>query len=93
VFQARTSGVRVATNIAHRHQKIVETFAMAAHGTLIATGRAGMSAQRSDGAFAAIAVFWREFLRAAFNPYHPEQHYMRGPGPAWRAKHGTNVNP
>jgi hypothetical protein len=52
-----------------------------------------MSAQRSAGAFAAISVFWREFLRAAFNPYHPEQHYMRGPGPAWRAKHGTNVNP
>ena len=19
--------------------------------------------------------------------YHPEAHYMRGPGPAWRAKH------
>jgi hypothetical protein len=19
--------------------------------------------------------------------YHPERHYMRGPGPAWRAKH------
>jgi hypothetical protein len=19
--------------------------------------------------------------------YHPEQHYMRGPGPAWHAKH------
>ena len=23
-----------------------------------------------------------------FSSYHPEQHYMRGPGPAWRAKHG-----
>jgi hypothetical protein len=22
----------------------------------------------------------------AFNPYRPELHYMRGPGPAWRAK-------
>ena len=21
------------------------------------------------------------------NPYRPEQHYMRGPGPKWRAKH------
>jgi hypothetical protein len=21
--------------------------------------------------------------------YHPERHYMRGPGPAWRAKHGS----
>jgi hypothetical protein len=45
------------------------------------------------GGFAAIARFWREFLHAAFNPYHPEQHYMRGPGPAWRKKHETIVNP
>jgi hypothetical protein len=22
-----------------------------------------------------------------FNPYHPERHYMRGPGPKWHAKH------
>ena len=21
-------------------------------------------------------------------PYRPERHYMRGPGPKWRAKHG-----
>jgi hypothetical protein len=26
-------------------------------------------------------------LARAFNPYRPELHYMRGPGPAWRAKH------
>jgi hypothetical protein len=22
-----------------------------------------------------------------FDPYRPELHYMRGPGPKWRAKH------
>jgi hypothetical protein len=22
-----------------------------------------------------------------FDHYRPERHYMRGPGPAWRAKH------
>jgi hypothetical protein len=22
-----------------------------------------------------------------FDPYHPELHYMRGPGPKWREKH------
>ncbi|MBS0531021.1 MAG: hypothetical protein JSS22_16745 [Proteobacteria bacterium] len=32
-------------------------------------------------------TFWREFIATAFRPYRPEQHYMRGPGPAWRAKH------
>jgi hypothetical protein len=31
--------------------------------------------------------FWRQFMATAFNSYHPEKHYMRGPGPAWRAKH------
>jgi hypothetical protein len=35
-----------------------------------------------------IRGFWRQFFVAAFNPYRPERHYMRGPGPAWRAKHG-----
>ena len=27
-------------------------------------------------------------LKSLFDPYHPERHYMRGPGPKWRAKHG-----
>jgi hypothetical protein len=30
--------------------------------------------------------FWRQFFLRAFNPYRPELHYMRGPGPACRAK-------
>jgi hypothetical protein len=45
---------------------------------------------RSDGQsrpFAEIGNFWRQFLARAFDPYRPELHYMRGPGPAWRAKH------
>jgi hypothetical protein len=33
---------------------------------------------------------WRELIRDALRPYRPEQHYMRGPGPAWRAKHGNH---
>jgi hypothetical protein len=32
-------------------------------------------------------AFWRRFIATAFNPYRPELHYMRGPGPACRAKH------
>jgi hypothetical protein len=40
---------------------------------------------------AEIRGFWREFLTRAFNPYRPEQHYMRGPGPAWRAKYGADA--
>jgi hypothetical protein len=36
----------------------------------------------------ALAAGWRELTRNVLNPYRPERHYMRGPGPAWRAKHG-----
>ena len=35
--------------------------------------------------------FWRELTRDAVRPYRPERHYMRGPGPAWRAKHGVRT--
>jgi hypothetical protein len=38
-------------------------------------------------AFAEFRAFWGQFVARAFHPYHPELHYMRGPGPAWRAKH------
>jgi hypothetical protein len=38
-----------------------------------------------------IKGFWKRFFATAFNPYRPELHYMRGPGPAWRAKHGMNA--
>jgi len=37
-------------------------------------------------------AFWRQFFARAFNPYRPELHYMRGPGPAWRAKHPGRLN-
>lgn len=39
---------------------------------------------RPAGALDAIARRWR-WLR---DPYRPELHYMRGPGPKWREKHG-----
>jgi hypothetical protein len=35
-----------------------------------------------------IAEFIRLF-RSLSDSYHPELHYMRGPGPKWRAKHVT----
>ena len=34
------------------------------------------------------AGLWRELSRDVVRPYRPELHYMRGPGPAWRAKNG-----
>ena len=28
-------------------------------------------------------------LKVLFDPYRPELHYMRGPGPKWHAKHDS----
>ena len=42
---------------------------------------------KAEKPFAELFAFWRAFFGRAFNPYRPELHYMRGPGPAWRAKH------
>ena len=55
---------------------------------------AEMSAPRtapSKGLLAEIAEFWRTFIKAAFDPYHPEQHYRRGPGPACARKLGKTA--
>jgi hypothetical protein len=41
---------------------------------------------RQSGPLAEFRSFWRQFFTRAFNPYRPELHYMRGPGPACRAK-------
>jgi len=45
----------------------------------------------ASGLVTEITGFWRRFFATAFNPYRPELHYMRGPGPAWRAKHGMDA--
>ena len=42
--------------------------------------------------FAEFKAFWQHFFARAFNPYRPELHYMRGPGPAWRAKYISRSN-
>ena len=35
-----------------------------------------------------LIAFWQELTRDIGGPYRPERHYMRGPGPKYRAKHG-----
>ena len=34
---------------------------------------------------------WRRLTTSLFDPYRPELHYMRGPGPKWRAKHAPGA--
>ena len=45
-----------------------------------------------SGLLQEIRLFWRQFFVAAFSPYRPEQHYMRGPGPACAAKAKPSSN-
>jgi hypothetical protein len=35
----------------------------------------------------AIVAHCRRLIERACDPYRPEQHYMRGPGPKWHARH------
>jgi len=39
--------------------------------------------------FPPAAKAWRQLHKALFDTYRPELHYMRGPGPKWREKHGA----
>jgi len=48
----------------------------------------GSAAALLPNPFAALATLWNELTRDALRTYRPELHYMRGPGPACRAKIG-----
>jgi hypothetical protein len=48
--------------------------------------RSAAGRDQASGALADFRSFWRQFFIRAFNPYRPELHYMRGPGPACRAR-------
>jgi len=38
--------------------------------------------------FRSVVQRWQEQVARLFDPYQPELHYIRGPGPKWREKHG-----
>jgi hypothetical protein len=40
----------------------------------------------------AVADLWLTVTSQLFDSYHPERHYMRGPGPKWHAKHAAVVS-
>ena len=39
----------------------------------------------------AITTGWQNLIARMRDPYRPELHYMRGPGPKWRAKHPVHA--
>jgi hypothetical protein len=47
-------------------------------------GKIAPAASRAGGS---LARFWQGLMKDLFDPYRPERHYMRGPGPKWHEKH------
>ena len=43
------------------------------------------------GARNVVPHHWQRLVKQLLDPYRPELHYMRGPGPKWREKHALNV--
>jgi hypothetical protein len=44
-------------------------------------------AEVSGSGSARASEVWQALSKALFDPYRPELHYMRGPGPKWHEKH------
>jgi hypothetical protein len=55
-----------------------------------ATALSGLASKTAESAsdFASVA---RNLIKDVRDSYRPELHYMRGPGPKWRAKHQPSV--
>ena len=49
------------------------------------------SKNRTPSIGKAVVDLWHTVTTDLFGTYHPERHYMRGPGPKWRAKHARNT--
>jgi hypothetical protein len=55
--------------------------------TTRATARKFTARRNAPGLAPDIAELFQTLAKALFDPYRPELHYMRGPGPKWHAKH------
>jgi hypothetical protein len=47
------------------------------------------SVRRSSSALGSVFAELHNVFKGMFDPYRPELHYMRGPGPKWREKYGS----
>jgi hypothetical protein len=45
--------------------------------------------RRAPDVVTEVVAFVQDLARSLFDPYRPELHYMRGPGPRWHAKHDS----
>jgi hypothetical protein len=51
------------------------------------TTRSSAAHRMAPGMLADLSEVGQNLARSLFDPYRPELHYMRGPGPKWHAKH------
>jgi hypothetical protein len=49
-------------------------------------------AQSANASRAKVLASWQALTKALFDDYHPELHYMRGPGPKWHEKYGAEID-
>ena len=57
------------------------------------TIRAFVARRETPGLAFDLANLTRNLVKGLFDTYRPELHYMRGPGPKWRAKHEGTPRP
>lgn len=57
---------------------------------IVEIGLAGSSTASPATMLHAAAQRWRREMQRLFDPYRPECHYMRGPGPKCREKYGLS---
>ena len=55
--------------------------------TATKAARTSTTRRNAPGLTAELAALLRNLAQALFDPYRPELHYMRWPGPKWRAKY------
>ena len=53
----------------------------------------GFSRRQAPGLLTALEDLFHNLTKDLFDAYRPELHYMRGPGPKWREKHGLTPIP
>ncbi len=55
--------------------------------TATKTARMFTTRRKAPGLVAELADLFHSLAMTVLDPYRPELHYMRGPGPKWHAKH------
>ena len=59
----------------------------ASHSSAIShRGKSATQRDRSNNLGHGLRDAWQQIIRAVFDTYRPELHYMRGPGPACASK-------